>query len=132
MLELARCLATDPKLLLLDEPSSGLDETETREFAALLRELADEGRAVLMVEHDMDLVMGVCDTVHVLDYGAVIASGSPVDVRRDSAVQRAYLGEAADPAPVVPATERTHEDLPAVRRENDDTIQLPTVEAAQR
>jgi branched-chain amino acid transport system ATP-binding protein len=92
LLELARCLACDPQLLLLDEPSSGLDESESDAFGALLRELADEGRAILMVEHDMDLVMSVSDEIHVLDFGAVIASGSPAQIRADERVQRAYLG----------------------------------------
>ena len=76
LLELARCLAGDPQLLLLDEPSSGQDESETEAFGELLRELAAEGRGILMVEHDMDLVMSVCDEIHVLDFGAVIASGA--------------------------------------------------------
>jgi branched-chain amino acid transport system ATP-binding protein len=92
LLELARCLAGDPQLLLLDEPSSGQDETETETFGELLRELAAEGRGILMVEHDMDLVMSVCDEIHVLDFGRVIASGAPVEVRSDPAVQQAYLG----------------------------------------
>lgn len=92
LLELARCLAGHPKLLLLDEPSSGLDETETDAFGELLKELAAEGRAILMVEHDMDLVMGVCDDIHVLDFGSIIASGPPSLIRSDPAVQKAYLG----------------------------------------
>jgi branched-chain amino acid transport system ATP-binding protein len=92
LLELARCLACDPQILLLDEPSSGLDETETEAFGRLLAELAAEGRGVLMVEHDMDLVMSVCDEIHVLDFGRVIASGAPGAIRADSDVQRAYLG----------------------------------------
>ena len=92
LLELARCLACDPRLLLLDEPSSGQDETETDAFGELLRDLASEGRGILMVEHDMDLVMAVCDEIHVLDFGEVIASGNPAEVRSDSRVQQAYLG----------------------------------------
>jgi branched-chain amino acid transport system ATP-binding protein len=92
LLELARCLAGDPKLLLLDEPSSGQDETETVAFGRLLRDLAAEGRGILMVEHDMELVMSVCDEIHVLDFGAVIASGTPAEIRSDPTVQRAYLG----------------------------------------
>jgi branched-chain amino acid transport system ATP-binding protein len=92
LLELARCLAGEPQLLLLDEPSSGLDETETDDFGDLLKELAAEGTAILMVEHDMDLVMGVCDTIRVLDFGEVIAIGDPGMVRSDPRVQKAYLG----------------------------------------
>ncbi|MEJ3747370.1 ATP-binding cassette domain-containing protein [Actinomycetes bacterium KLBMP 9797] len=95
LLELARALALDPRLLLLDEPSSGLSTAETEAFGELLRELAGEGRAVLIVEHDMDLIMRVCDRVNVLNFGAVIASGTPAEVRADAAVQHAYLGTAA-------------------------------------
>ncbi|HET7736482.1 MAG TPA: ABC transporter ATP-binding protein [Nocardioidaceae bacterium] len=96
LLELARALACDPRLLLLDEPSSGLDETETEAFGALLRELASEGRTILMVEHDMDLVMSVCDHIYVLDFGSVIAQGSPAAIRNDPAVRLAYLGDVDD------------------------------------
>ena len=94
LLELARALACEPKLLLLDEPSSGLDESETDDFGDLLRALAAEGRGVLMVEHDMDLVMGVCDEIHVLDFGQIIATGTPTEIRADKRVQKAYLGQA--------------------------------------
>jgi len=100
LLELARCLAGDPKLLLLDEPSSGQDESETDAFGELLRDLAAEGRAVLMVEHDMDLVMTVCDTIHVLDFGSIIAQGTPAQIRSNPVVQQAYLGYAEDPRDV--------------------------------
>lgn len=107
LLELARCLAGDPKLLLLDEPSSGLDESETAAFGALLAELAAEGRGIVMVEHDMALVMTVCDDIHVLDFGRVIASGPPALIRTDPEVQRAYLGYADD-------DDATRADLPVV------------------
>ncbi len=92
LLELARCLAGSPRLLLLDEPSSGLDETETDDFGDLLKDLAAEGMGILMVEHDMDLVMNVCDTIRVLDFGEVIAVGEPAAIRSDPLVQKAYLG----------------------------------------
>jgi branched-chain amino acid transport system ATP-binding protein len=105
LLELARALACDPRLLLLDEPSSGLDEEETDDFGVLLRELASEGRTILMVEHDMDLVMGVCDTIHVLDFGSIIAQGTPAEIRANPVVQKAYLGYSDEaPAPQEPQT----------------------------
>ena len=118
LLELARALACDPRLLLLDEPSSGLDESETDDFGDLLRELAAEGRGVLMVEHDMDLVMSVCDEIHVLDFGRIIATGTPAQVRADKRVQKAYLGYADDTdddtGVLDPVVELTTE-IPAVR-----------------
>jgi branched-chain amino acid transport system ATP-binding protein len=92
LLEVARSLATEPQLLLLDEPSSGLVESETERFGLLLRKLAEQGRAILMVEHDMDLVMSTCDYIYVLDFGTVISAGTPAEIRVDPRVQQAYLG----------------------------------------
>ena len=91
--ELARALACSPRLLLLDEPSSGLSESETDDFAVLVRSLAeDDGRSVLIVEHDVELVLGLCSHIHVLDFGSIIASGTPDEIRADKRVQDAYLG----------------------------------------
>ena len=92
LLELGRALATNPRALLLDEPSSGLDEEETDDLAALLRLLASRGLAVLLVEHDVELVMKVCERIHVLDFGSILAVGTPAQIRRNKAVQTAYLG----------------------------------------
>jgi branched-chain amino acid transport system ATP-binding protein len=106
LLEVARALAIEPRLLLLDEPSSGLDERETSAFGQLLRQLARDGCAVLMVEHDMELVMTVCDAIQVLEFGKVIASGTPEQIRGDRTVQAAYLGFSDGAAEPVPADVR--------------------------
>jgi branched-chain amino acid transport system ATP-binding protein len=93
LVEVAQCIATDPRVLLLDEPSAGLNRTETRAFATLISRLsADRGIAVLLVEHDMDLVLEISEQLFVLDFGKLIASGATEDVRKDRRVQEAYLG----------------------------------------
>ena len=94
LVEVGRALATDPKVVLLDEPASGLDEHETRQLAAVLQRVRDSGVAVLMVEHDLDLVMELCSRIYVMNLGEVIACGSPDEVRNDPGVQGAYLGAA--------------------------------------
>jgi branched-chain amino acid transport system ATP-binding protein len=95
LVELARALASQPQVLLLDEPGSGLDTAESAALGDLLLELVDDGRSILLVEHDVDLVMRVCLENSVLDFGRVIAHGTPAEVQQDAAVQAAYLGTAA-------------------------------------
>ena len=92
LVELARSLMQDPKLILLDEPASGQNDIETAEFGNILRTLTNEGITIFLVEHDMSLVMSVCDHVYVLDFGSIIASGSTDEIQIDKRVIDAYLG----------------------------------------
>lgn len=93
-LEIARCMITQPKLLMLDEPAAGLNPQETRDLDRLINELrAEHGVAVLLIEHDMSLVMGISDEILVMEYGRPIANGTPEQIRNDPKVIKAYLGE---------------------------------------
>jgi branched-chain amino acid transport system ATP-binding protein len=93
LVEVGRALASRPRVLLLDEPASGQDESETEAFATLLRDLAADGLAVVLVEHDVRLVLRVSDEVCVLDFGEVLAVGTPAEIQTNEAVIAAYLGE---------------------------------------
>ena len=91
----ARALASRPRLILLDEPAAGLDTTESERFGRRLQDVRDAGVTVLLVDHDMGLVLSVCDTVYVIEFGERIAAGTPAEIRNDDAVIHAYLGQSA-------------------------------------
>jgi len=96
-LEIARALATEPFLLLLDEPAAGMNPRETRELDALITRIRDEkGVSILLIEHDMKLVMSISQSIFVMDYGRLIAQGSPREVAENPNVIKAYLGETFD------------------------------------
>jgi branched-chain amino acid transport system ATP-binding protein len=97
LVEVARALAAKPSVLLLDEPSSGLDDHETDELATLLGWVAENGVGILLVEHDMGLVMSACSRVYVLDRGRLLAAGSPAEIRSDERVEASYLGRRLEP-----------------------------------
>jgi len=95
LVSVARALAARPEMLLLDEPAAGLDTVESQQLGKHLREILTEGISIFLIDHDMGLVLSVCDYIYVLDFGNIIAEGTPDQVRNDPEVKRAYLGETA-------------------------------------
>jgi branched-chain amino acid transport system ATP-binding protein len=104
----ARAIAMGPRLLCLDEPAAGLDTRESEDLGQRLRQIADRGTTTLLIDHDMGLVMNICDHIVVLEFGKVIAAGPPDEVRRNEQVVRAYLGGASASRPVEPVSDEEH------------------------
>ncbi|HEV2362249.1 MAG TPA: ABC transporter ATP-binding protein [Acidimicrobiales bacterium] len=127
LVEIGRALASDPGVLLLDEPSSGLDDSETDELAGLLDRLASAGTAVLLVEHDVEMVMSICKKIYVLDFGRILTSGGPADIRDDVDVQEAYLGRRAPDAD--PDAAVTGSDLDRNLESEPDHLELAATNA---
>lgn len=95
-LEIARAMATDPNILLLDEPAAGMNEQETGELLSTVQRLREMGYTIILIEHDMKFVMNVCDRIYVLNHGELIASGTPEEIQKNEDVIEAYLGKEED------------------------------------
>jgi branched-chain amino acid transport system ATP-binding protein len=119
-LEIARALGTKPQLLLLDEPAAGTNPAEKRQLEVLIRDIAETGISVLLIEHDMKLVMSVASNVVVLNFGEVIASGTPQQIQRDPRVLEAYLGGGDDDADKPAPAKKTAKKPPATKAEETD------------
>lgn len=96
LIELARASVSKPKVILLDEPAAGLNSRETSDLSRMIVQLKSPDRVIAVVEHDMDLIMGICDRIHVLNFGGVVATGTPEEIKRDTRVAEIYLGSSDD------------------------------------
>lgn len=96
LIELARASVSQPKVILLDEPAAGLNSRETADLSRMILQLRSSERVIVVVEHDMDLIMGICDRIHVLNFGGVVATGTPQEIQRDPRVAEIYLGSSDD------------------------------------
>jgi branched-chain amino acid transport system ATP-binding protein len=111
LVSVARALAAGPKLVCMDEPAAGLDTTESQELGGRLRSIIDRGTTIFLVDHDMGLVLNVCDYIYVIEFGVKIAEGTPDEIKRNDAVIEAYLGKSVDEVEVHPITADTPLDL---------------------